>query len=250
MLVTPKSPALVDHQLEMIYKVIGQPTGQWIATGIYEQSGFRSPPGVSDRYDPNSFYGVCDNVQQILDKFPIIQHTNLDFCISLTKINKADQPADMGWRWHKWGAYIGTHDIKCEYLYHEVGIESVYVFHVYQLADNRSHEEKIKDIEADFESDARGMFAPRIISNKVLLALQPNGEHTRLVILEPEVYLFHRFYRYKTVAEAQEAITQWEYSDSTHPPGNWTSGYNLSGNFENPNLPTLGWGASTNSPTS
>jgi hypothetical protein len=38
-----------------------------------------------------------------------------------------------GWRWHKWGPYIGTQEPKCEYIHDEPEIEEVFTYHVYEL---------------------------------------------------------------------------------------------------------------------
>ena len=53
--------------------------------------------------------------------------------ISVTEMRKDEQPEDGGWRWHKWGEYIGKQEPKCEYLYDEPNIDSVYVFHIYAV---------------------------------------------------------------------------------------------------------------------
>lgn len=81
-----------------------------------------------------SEYGVCDSYQQILDQADIEESGRL-FVISITPIIKEDQPEQGGWRWHKWGPYIGTHEPQCEYLHDEPEIEKVYVYHIYELLD-------------------------------------------------------------------------------------------------------------------
>lgn len=86
-------------------------------------------------------YGVADNASQIMDFYDNIcrEHTDYmnthKFVILLTPIFKADQPEMGGWRWHKWGPYIGVHDIKCEYLYDEKEIDYVYVFHILEVEE-------------------------------------------------------------------------------------------------------------------
>lgn len=77
-------------------------------------------------------YGVCDCYTQILEQCPTLQDPDREFVVMLCEVRRAEQPASGGWRWHKWGAYIGTHDIQCEYLYDEVGIDSVFCFHIYE----------------------------------------------------------------------------------------------------------------------
>lgn len=78
-------------------------------------------------YEPSnewsSIYGVADNVTQILDYIDIIKkegQVNLDNAIIAIDFHyKKNQPADGGWRWHKWGRYIGKYHISHEYLYDE-----------------------------------------------------------------------------------------------------------------------------------
>lgn len=80
-------------------------------------------------------YGVCDNLEQIFKEYPEIQSSIRKFCISLTQISKATQPSEGGWRWHKWGPYIGSQPSECEYLYNEPHIDSVFVYHIYEIKD-------------------------------------------------------------------------------------------------------------------
>jgi len=78
-------------------------------------------------------YGICDNYEQVLERYPFINFSDKKYVLVLSPIFKKHQPENGGWRWHKWGEYIGTHDIKHEYLYDEEGIEHVFVFHLYAL---------------------------------------------------------------------------------------------------------------------
>ena len=77
-------------------------------------------------------YGVCDSLEQLLAHFPELEAPGREFVVTLTEVRKADQPSSGGWRWHKWGPYIGTFDHQYEYLYDEKGIESVLIFHIYE----------------------------------------------------------------------------------------------------------------------
>ena len=92
-------------------------------------------------------YGVCDNASQALDYFHNLcnkhsEYMNNSNCIILlTPIFKEDQPESGGWRWHKWGQYIGKFKPKCEYLYDEEGIDFVFCFSIIEL----KHLKEIKD---------------------------------------------------------------------------------------------------------
>lgn len=88
-------------------------------------------------------YGVCDHYKQVLDRCPDIIRSDRKFCISFTPVKKSEQPNDGGWRWHKWGEYIGDHQPQHEYLYHEPEIEEVLVYHIYELNEhNAEHVEE------------------------------------------------------------------------------------------------------------
>lgn len=54
---------------------------------------------------------------------------NYQFILLLTPIiNNHDKSLWGGWRWHKWGEYIGKHTPQYEYLDHEYGIDYVLVW--------------------------------------------------------------------------------------------------------------------------
>lgn len=74
-------------------------------------------------------YGVCDNVEQVKQKYPELVTGDRKFVVLLSEIRHEDE-TEQNWRWHKWGEYIGTHEPQHEYLYDEVGIERVLVFSI------------------------------------------------------------------------------------------------------------------------
>lgn len=111
---------------------------------------YTSWPGRKEMALPFS-YGVCDNIDQVLN-YPCWKQTEMEpdipirsfleeseknYFISLYKINQNLQSKADGWRWCKWGKYIGKHDIQCEYLFDEdlsdIGQDFVYVFHIYEF---------------------------------------------------------------------------------------------------------------------
>lgn len=116
-------------------------------TGIYEVNHYGCSPfidGYTDYYtDENKElvdrkgdwfcnYGVCDNYQQILEQCPMLKESNRQFFITVKSVKKNEQSEIGGWRWHKWGPYIGTQEITTEYLYNEPIIEEVFVYHIYE----------------------------------------------------------------------------------------------------------------------
>jgi len=103
-------------------------------------------PKFNEISDPNWFncYGVCDSPEQLYSKLPdeVLNGSRL-FAAFLTPIVKSDEE-EGGWRWHKWGPYIGTQTPTCEYLYDEPVIEKVYVYHVQEfLPDEVLYPEKV-----------------------------------------------------------------------------------------------------------
>lgn len=81
-------------------------------------------------------YGVCDNYQQILKHYKeIINDPHKHYTIGLTPVTKEDQSPNGGWRWHKWGPYIGTQKPKTEYLYDEPTITLIYTYEIIELTD-------------------------------------------------------------------------------------------------------------------
>lgn len=77
-------------------------------------------------------YGVCDNYHQILAQWPLIESSPRRFLISLAEIRRANQPPRGGWRWHKWGPYIGKKTPTTEYLDDEPEIDHIFVYHIYE----------------------------------------------------------------------------------------------------------------------
>lgn len=77
-------------------------------------------------------YGVCDSPEQLLSLYDF-EADPRPLCIFLVKLRKEHEESWGGWRWHKWGEYIGEQKPQCEYLYDEPVIEEVCTYHVYQV---------------------------------------------------------------------------------------------------------------------
>lgn len=135
----------VDSRIAMILGLVGgsgDPTPQRIGGGMYlcTHWNFENYTPVRERWreDPPSWlpiqeYGVCDTPEQAVQKLGL-RDLPERYVISFVRIRRDEQPADGGWRWHKWGDYIGDHEPQCEYLHDEPEIEEVYTFHVYEPA--------------------------------------------------------------------------------------------------------------------
>ena len=106
-----------------------------IETGIYGNlsgyySGFRNWNANSEEY-LSIDYGVADNIEQVKKKFKkqIAQKRN-KYVIGFDVLKKNMQCENGGWRWHKWGEYIGKQKPQTEYLFDEPVIKEVIVFSV------------------------------------------------------------------------------------------------------------------------
>lgn len=81
--------------------------------------------------------GVCDSPEQFLK----LHERNLEGCkervaVFFTHVKKdpSNRGRGGGWRWHKWGEYIGEWQPECEYLDDEDGFENgIYVFRVHDI---------------------------------------------------------------------------------------------------------------------
>lgn len=84
-------------------------------------------------------YGVADSVEQLKEYFrEEIQDPDRKYFLTLTPVfqDKENKGKGGGWRWHKWGEYIGNLNPRCECLDDEdFGDDFQYVicFHLYEL---------------------------------------------------------------------------------------------------------------------
>lgn len=140
MLVNPRlyyNPSIMD-----VLSLIGQGgQAEKIETGIFISPSFSFGNLIVNNkneyfdFDNLGAYGVCDSIEQVKEKYSKwLEDSKLRFCISFKKVTKAEQPSEGGWRWHKWGEYIGVKNPQNEYLYDEDDdIQEVYCYHIYQL---------------------------------------------------------------------------------------------------------------------
>ncbi len=89
----------------------------------------------------NSEYGVADSLEQVLEYGKKFIESEHPYVISFSLIKSEDQPDEGGWRWHKWGPYIGQHSVTHEYLKDQPEIKEVIIFHFHKL--------KLKDKKID-----------------------------------------------------------------------------------------------------
>jgi len=153
---------LIDADLQPLHPTMalmlgsiaeGSPDPKPIRTGCYEIGHFNfgsflsgtlnSPIGGPWDEHPelgeHSAYGVCDSVEQFFETplGQLVRDDTRKFVVSFVRITRASQPPEGGWRWHKWGPYIGKHQPEHEYLYDEEGIDEVFAYHVFEHVDGK-----------------------------------------------------------------------------------------------------------------
>jgi hypothetical protein len=89
---------------------------------------------IHDLPFPDGAYGVCDTIEQVVLKYQkCLELPDRHFIIMFHGILQRDQPEDGGWRWHKWGEYVGIQKPQCEYIYDEPLIDRVLIYHIYEI---------------------------------------------------------------------------------------------------------------------
>jgi hypothetical protein len=78
----------------------------------------------------SEFYGVADNWEQVLQiKTWFTKIKKYKFILTFSKMRRENQEESGGWRYHKWGEYIGTQNPQHEYLYDDKHIDEVIIYH-------------------------------------------------------------------------------------------------------------------------
>lgn len=125
-----------DPDLRMILDMLGShPTH--VRTGVYTDCGFNFDNHVGDDWDPYFYdddvpsYGVADSIEQFFEVYGHkIETSERFYAVGFTEVLRSEQPSKGGWRWHKWGEYVGLRLPQFEYLHDEPEIESVVTFSV------------------------------------------------------------------------------------------------------------------------
>lgn len=77
---------------------------------------------------------VDDSPEEFIEKYhELLADDNRIFAVFFTPIQREEQDPEGGWRWHKWGEYLGKHTPQREYLYDEEGIDVVYIVKILQV---------------------------------------------------------------------------------------------------------------------
>jgi len=143
MLISEPRALRVDQIAAMVAIVNGNdPKPKELQTGVYERGDFGSSDFLRGEYNeyPNlgehGPYGVCDGPENLLKVVTVLSDPKREFVAMLTPVTRDKSNAGLGggWRWHKWGAYIGDKTPTTEYLDDEPEIDKVYCYHIYERA--------------------------------------------------------------------------------------------------------------------
>ena len=106
-------------------------------TGVYANAPNFHNVLKDNGYKTEGFgkYGVADNYNQVLKKYKeMLMNPDKNYVVSYIWIHKLEEPAQGGWRWHKWGEYIGIHKPEHEHIYDEADpIYSVICYHIFEI---------------------------------------------------------------------------------------------------------------------
>lgn len=75
-------------------------------------------------------FGIADNIEQILNEYKELKENDRDFFIIYSEIT---QENNRYFRYDKAGDYIGTQELKGEYLYEDIHINKIIEFHIYEI---------------------------------------------------------------------------------------------------------------------
>lgn len=128
-----------DQKIEPIVSYTMGPDGVLVVEGFAEALHRKIPVAVNDEWDRVELlppYGVCDGPEQLLSLYDF-EADPRQLVIFLVEMRKEDQPERDGWRWHKWGPYVGTQNPQCEYLYDEPEIESAWTYSIYRVLGDK-----------------------------------------------------------------------------------------------------------------
>lgn len=130
-----------------------------VSTGVFETFGFSTSNflesilgaetyifqtmeklGITEFHDKvkymnnhSEYYGVADNWEQVLKVKKEFVKSKDKFIMTFFTINREDEPSSGGWRWHKWGEYIGSQNPQHEYIYDDKHIDSIIVYHFHRI---------------------------------------------------------------------------------------------------------------------
>lgn len=142
MLIAEPKALIGDALLQMLGALNQDTRTHLIRDGVYEIPHFGGshflrdyneyPDGLLDNEGEHlSSYGVVDYPEQLFKKASVIEDSIRKFVTCFTRVTRESQSGG-GWRWHKWGPYIGDKEPTCEYLMDEPDISEVFCYQIYE----------------------------------------------------------------------------------------------------------------------
>lgn len=130
----------VDKRNRKFNLILNTPVTKWYTYSFeelqkmseFERNLARKP--IKNLFHSFSNSVIVDNIEQFYSYFKFLNLLNKEYIACLTPIYKSEQPSTGGWRWHKWGPYLGNQkSIGTEYLYDEPNIDLIFVATVYEV---------------------------------------------------------------------------------------------------------------------
>lgn len=97
-------------------------------------------------------FGVADSIEQIQRYLEKVETLPEKFIVIMTPVYRKDEPSFGGFRFHKWGKYIGNHTIEQEYFYDHKEMDVLYTFRVLMVDENghlparKEHIKRVKSL--------------------------------------------------------------------------------------------------------
>jgi hypothetical protein len=137
MLVNPKKLEEFENPFKGLFHAgLNADFELWGSNGPYNQVYFNVDVARAGGYDIYS-YGVVDSLEQFHEKFgKAIDADTRPIAVTFCHIEKDVENAGNGggWRWHKWGEYLGDGRPTTEYLDDEELFDNgVFVYHMYDV---------------------------------------------------------------------------------------------------------------------
>lgn len=78
-------------------------------------------------------FGVADNIEQILEHYPELLKSEDNFIVIFSDVYRKYQPESYGFRYEKFGEYIGTQNIQHEFIYDDKHIDKVIIYEIFKI---------------------------------------------------------------------------------------------------------------------
>lgn len=123
-----------------IYEAKDFSLDEWFLRQYYGYSVTNSIPKLMPLLKESGLrpFGVADSIEQVKAYYEPLESLSEQFFIMVTPVYRKEQSSPFGgFRFHKWGKYIGKHDIRHEYLCDEKDMDMVYTFRVLILESGK-----------------------------------------------------------------------------------------------------------------